>query len=141
MTSGSGYEVLADFVSIENLKGSNYNDTLAGSAAANAIDGFAGNDVINGLAGNDTLTGGMGSDTFVFNAGWGQDTVTDFTRSADMLDFTGVAGLVSFVSFVSFAQLSITASGGNAVVAFGVRSVTLTGVAASSLTAGDVMFH
>jgi Ca2+-binding RTX toxin-like protein len=42
------------FVSIENLIGSSYNDTLTGNAA---------NNVLNGGAGADKLTGGSGSDT------------------------------------------------------------------------------
>ena len=54
-TGGAGTDTL---VSIENLAGSAYGDTLTGDAAAN---------VLNGGAGNDTLDGGGGSDTAVFS--------------------------------------------------------------------------
>jgi len=42
-------------VSIENLTGSNYADTLIGDTGANVLTGGAGNDVLNGGAGTDTL--------------------------------------------------------------------------------------
>ena len=57
-TGGSGTDTLT---SIENLTGSNHNDTLTGNAGNNFIDG--------GL-GADTMTGGNGNDIYVFdNAG------------------------------------------------------------------------
>ena len=64
--------------SIENVKGTAFDDTITGSIVANVIDGGAGNDTISGGAGNDTLTGGAGNDTFKFAAGDGSDIITDF---------------------------------------------------------------
>ncbi len=49
--------------SIENLAGSNFDDTLFGDAGDNTLDGGAGNDVLIGGAGDDSLVGGLGSDT------------------------------------------------------------------------------
>ena len=40
-TVGSGTDTLTN---IENLTGSNFNDTLTGNAAANILSGLAGND-------------------------------------------------------------------------------------------------
>jgi Ca2+-binding RTX toxin-like protein len=60
-TGGSGSDTL---IAIENLTGSNYDDTLMGSAAANLLYGGTGNDVLNGGAGLDRMTGGEGSDTY-----------------------------------------------------------------------------
>jgi Ca2+-binding RTX toxin-like protein len=51
-TGGSGSDTLKG---IENLTGSNKNDTLTGNSAAN---------ILNGGAGIDTMTGGDGSDTY-----------------------------------------------------------------------------
>jgi Ca2+-binding RTX toxin-like protein len=59
-TGGAGSDTLSN---IENLVGTEFNDTLTGSAAANRIDGGEGNDLIDGAAGNDTLIGGAGLDT------------------------------------------------------------------------------
>ncbi|ASF48041.1 hypothetical protein [Methylovulum psychrotolerans] len=57
------------FLSIEDLIGSNYGDTLTGSAAANALFGMNGNDTLNGGDGNDTLNGGADNDTLDGGAG------------------------------------------------------------------------
>lgn len=85
-------------VSIENLEGSNYADTLTGSTVANLIKGLNGNDVISAGAGNDTLIGGAGKDTlaggtgkdnFVFssalNASTNVDTIKDFLAVDDTI--------------------------------------------------------
>jgi len=50
-------------ISIENLSGSRFADSLIGNGATNQLLGNAGNDSLNGLAGNDRLIGGDGSDT------------------------------------------------------------------------------
>ena len=60
--------------------------TLFAQAAKQSLQGGSGNDVLIG-APNDTLTGGAGSDTFVFNPGFGKDTITDFNVSQDVLRF------------------------------------------------------
>ncbi len=53
-------------LNIENLTGSEANDTLSGNGMANVLIGGGGDDVVDGGAGNDTLTGGThgpGGDT------------------------------------------------------------------------------
>jgi Ca2+-binding RTX toxin-like protein len=61
-------------VSIENIIGSNYNDTLTGGGpTGNVIYGGAGNDTINGGANSDVLYGGLGND-LVYGGG-GNDTL------------------------------------------------------------------
>jgi len=61
---GSAGDAAGDtLVSIENLSGSAYADTLVGSSAANTLSGGDGNDLIEGLAGADTLDGGNGTNT------------------------------------------------------------------------------
>jgi Ca2+-binding RTX toxin-like protein len=47
-------------ISIENVTGSNGNDTIVGNEIANVLDGRGGNDVLDGGFGNDTLIGGGG---------------------------------------------------------------------------------
>jgi Ca2+-binding RTX toxin-like protein/carbon monoxide dehydrogenase subunit G len=64
-TRGVGTDTLSG---IENLTGSNYNDTLTGDANANVISGGAGNDTIAGGAGADTLDGGTDIDTVDYSA-------------------------------------------------------------------------
>ncbi|GAA0640684.1 beta strand repeat-containing protein [Brevundimonas lenta] len=50
-------------ISIENLIGSGFNDSLTGDAAANDITGGAGDDALAGAGGVDTLRGGAGADS------------------------------------------------------------------------------
>ena len=51
------------FSSIENLRGSNFNDTLIGDNGANILTGNDGDDILEGMEGSDTLIGGNGNDT------------------------------------------------------------------------------
>ena len=58
-TLGAGRDT---HISIENLTGSAFNDSLYGDAGDNVLDGGAGNDRLVAGAGNDTLYGGDGDD-------------------------------------------------------------------------------
>ena len=97
---------------IEDAIGSSYDDGIVGNDAANRLSGGRGDDV---------LTGRGGADTFVFADNWDNDTITDFVRGEDLLDFSD-GGL-------SFANLTITSSGGDTLIAYHGDSVTLQGVA------------
>ena len=54
---------------IESLKGSMYDDVLAGTDAANTLTGMDGDDMLTGKGGDDTIDGGMGDDTIDGGAG------------------------------------------------------------------------
>ena len=76
-TGGAPLTSIANLGNIENIVGTNYNDTLIGDAVANRIAGGFGSDV---------LTGNDGQDTFVFSAalvGFHVDQVTDFSVADD----------------------------------------------------------
>jgi Ca2+-binding RTX toxin-like protein len=84
---------------IENVQGSNANDTLIGDGGANTLIGMGGNDTLSGGIGNDTLDGGAGDDSlsggvgldeFTFAAtNAGTDRVTDFNIFEDRLTILG----------------------------------------------------
>jgi Ca2+-binding RTX toxin-like protein len=61
---------------IENVEGSNFNDTLTGDGGANELRGLAGDDTLEGGPGNDTLDGGAGSDTASYANATGGVTVS-----------------------------------------------------------------
>ncbi|MBO4225994.1 cadherin-like domain-containing protein [Bradyrhizobium neotropicale] len=71
------------FSSIENLRGTAFDDTLIG-------DGH--NNILSGGGGNDTLFGGGGNDTFVFKQNaMGHATIGDFTPGHDKIELDYVA--------------------------------------------------
>ena len=67
-SGGDGNDIL---VSIENADGSEYDDSIVGSAEVNYLRGNAGNDSISGGDGGDTVDGGAGDDTL--EGGLGND--------------------------------------------------------------------
>lgn len=56
-------------ISIENVEGSQFNDTLIGNNGDNELCGLGGNDELDGKAGNDKLHGGDGNDTLMGREG------------------------------------------------------------------------
>jgi Ca2+-binding RTX toxin-like protein len=88
-TGGSGSDTL---ISIENLSGSTYADTLTGDGSANRLEGGNGNDTLGGGAGNDLLAGGLGNDSLVGGSGadlFRFDTLPDAASNRDTIaDFS-----------------------------------------------------
>ena len=89
-------------ISIENISGSFYADSIIGNTLANILKGDEGNDTINGGAGNDTinggggadvLTGGDGADTFFYSSSddFG-DSITDYVFNTDFFSFSFEGG-------------------------------------------------
>ena len=61
-----------EITGVENITGTQLNDTITGDDGDNILDGQAGTDTIEGGNGNDTLEGGAGADTL--DGGAGEDT-------------------------------------------------------------------
>ncbi len=84
----------------DNLAGNNDDSILSGAGDDTVLAG-AGNDTLVGGIGDDSLQGGTGVDTFVYAAGDGNDTITDFnfgntgtlsdgiTTNNDFVDLSG----------------------------------------------------
>ena len=120
-------------------------DVLTGGAGNDALLGDewlagGGNDVLDGGAGNDWLYGGNDNDTFVFRAGSGLDTVTDFGQAGDhdVIRFEGGP----FASFDALAASgAMTQSGADVIIALNAADqITLSNVTLSDLDAGDFLF-
>ncbi|MBL8339065.1 MAG: PD40 domain-containing protein, partial [Rhodoferax sp.] len=83
-----GQDSLRNF---ERLRGSAFNDILAGGTGNDTLQGGAGNDGLYAADGTDTLSGGAGNDTLDGGAG------------ADTADYSGAAGPVTAELWRSFA--------------------------------------
>jgi Ca2+-binding RTX toxin-like protein len=116
--------------------------SLTGNEFANRLVGGTGNDTLDGGAGNDSLAGGAGHDIFKFLAGFGQDTITDFTAHAgaagnkDLLDISSLG--ITAGTFA--ASVKITAgAGGTTMVSFNgsTNSIRLLNEAPASINSTD----
>jgi VCBS repeat-containing protein len=131
-TIGAGTDTLTG---IENLTGSNFNDSLTGDNNNNVINGGLGNDVLNGGGGDDLLIGGLGNNTLTGGAGadtfqWlkgnsGHDVVTDFTPGTDKLDLSqllqGENGTTA--SLDDYLHFTVTGSGASVLTSIDVSAM------------------
>ncbi|PZQ47516.1 MAG: hypothetical protein DI556_16845 [Rhodovulum sulfidophilum] len=108
---GAGNDTLDGGYGNDRLYGDIGNDKLVGNVGKDTLDGGAGNDQLSGGAGNDLLTGGDGADTFIFGAGGGSDTITDFDLARDLIDLRPLAlddlGDVAMSDVSAGARLSV----------------------------------
>jgi Ca2+-binding RTX toxin-like protein len=107
-TGGTAGDASGDsYSSIENVKGTQFADTLGGNGVGNIIFGYGGNDTLVGGGGEDVLSGGEGDDTFT-NTGAGKHVYYGGDASGD-------AGIdtVSYEGFGSSVTVSLLSNGGN----------------------------
>ncbi|NQZ73945.1 MAG: hypothetical protein HRT60_12850, partial [Dinoroseobacter sp.] len=85
------------------LVGLGGDDVISGAAGDDTLKGGDGDDALNGGAGNDILIGGTGADTFIFEEGFGTDTVTDFdpNEAGEAIDLAGVSSIVDYADLTS----------------------------------------
>ena len=75
-------------VSIENVYGTIFDDSVSGDEAVNLLLGFGGNDTLYGLAGNDRLFGHNGAD--ILSGGTDNDTVSGGDGTDQVFGGSGV---------------------------------------------------
>ncbi len=124
---------------IENLVGSNGgNDRLTGDNGNNVLNGYNGADWLTGGQGNDTLFLGNDSaqDRVIFStAGFGEDSVRQFTNGTDILDLRGLS--------LSFSDVIVTDQGTNTVLTFNGLAgdqITLTNFDHNLIDSSDFFF-
>jgi peroxidase len=106
------------------IGGNNDNASISGGPADDTI--------VAGLGQNQILTGGGGSNVFVFNGNTADDTIADFSPTADKLEF----------SQMTMADLTVSAasSDGHAEVKYGGNTINLLGVSPDQLDCSNYMF-
>ncbi|MDB4224992.1 M10 family metallopeptidase C-terminal domain-containing protein, partial [Granulosicoccus sp.] len=152
-------------VNIENVIGTDGNDTLIGDSQDNILEGRIGNDFLVGAGGNDTLDGGVGIDTADYSAApdsinvnldTGAVSADGYNAVDTIIDVENVIGTASDDVIVGNADAntidsgagddSLTASAGSDEIDGGLGSDTLdysgllgiTGVSVSLNGASDV---
>ena len=115
----------------EAILGGTNADTLVGTSGDDIIIGKGGNDTITGGLGADTLTGGSGKVRFVYNSSSdstpsSHDTITDFSASRDIIDFTNIAG-INANSHIPTFQGHLTGSGNLSLHAHSVGYIEVNG--------------
>ena len=78
-------------------------DDMRGRGGADTLRGRGVKDKLTGGPGNDTLNGALGSDTYIFDDGWGQDSIGSEDGGLDTLDFSTLSRRVTFGSVVPTA--------------------------------------
>jgi len=155
LEAGTGYfgDAQGDsLVSIENLKGSDYNDRLYGDSQQNHLYGEAGNDVIKGGGAKDLLFGGDGDDQIeggsgkdfilggpgfdTVTGGGGGDTFQFNTQDAYPLEIYGRADPELFGIITDFNQAQ-----GDQIRMTGGEDLTFVGEAAFSGDAGELRYE
>lgn len=147
---GAGGDAAGDrYVSIENVVGSAFADSITGSDGANVLHGSDGSDTINGSKGADTvygdggddvLSGGADADVFAFpdvvpaGAGWGDDLITAFQNGLDKISFVGSSVVHGFGDIV------FAADNGDTLITVGADSIRLAGFDPALLDASDFVF-
>ncbi|WP_442962704.1 beta strand repeat-containing protein [Pseudomonas sp. Leaf48] len=137
-TLGAGTDILTG---IENLAGSNFNDTLTGNNSNNVITGGLGNDVLSGGGGDDLLIGGLGNNSLSGGAGadtfqWlkgnsGHDVIADFTPGTDKLDLSQLLQGENGTSASLDDYLHFTVTGSGAAVTTSIDVSAMAGAASN----------
>ncbi len=113
--NGAGSDATGDtYVSIENVTGTAFADTISGDGMGNRLAGEVGNDTLNGLGGDDVLLGGAGDDTI--NGGLGNDWLTGGAGADKLIGGGGDDG-VSYVGSAAAVTVRLdlqTVTGGDA---------------------------
>ena len=135
INGGSGFDTIDGGGGNDIINGGANSDTINGGTGDDIIDGGGGPDFLNGGLGNDTLTGGSDVDIFIFEADFGNDTITAF-GGADAIDLSalGLSGI---------SDLEITADGQDVIVNVAgdaQNSIRIQNTTVDQITGGDFIF-
>lgn len=102
MVGSDHADIITGANAADDLSGGDGNDTLSGMGGDDHLMGEAGDDILSGGVGADALFGGIGDDTYIFERGFGQDSIADYDR------VSGGADKILFGSNINSTDVSVT---------------------------------
>lgn len=131
---GEGSDVIFGGAGNDTIYASNDNDGIVAGDGDDLVFGGLGSDVITGGNGNDEMYGSTGADTFLFEPGFGDDSIGGFAaKGENKIDFSLIPGL-------SFSDLTITQVGTDTLIDLDAGSILLFNTTATTIDAGDFFF-
>jgi len=149
LTGGAGMDILLGGDGDDTLDGQGGIDFVIGGAGGDVMSGGAGLDILVGGAGRDEMTGGTGddfqlggggTDLFIFEDGWGDDTILDFDASStgDVVVLRDVSEITDYNDLVANHMVQ---DGTDVVISDGFgNTITLIGYTLAELESGDFVF-
>ena len=137
---GNGDDILNGGADGDVLFGGTGRDTVNGDGGDDVIFGRGGFDILNGGAGDDLLEGGLQADQFIFEDGFGNDTITDFAslNNAERIHLSDVTEITDFQDLIDNHMSQV---GADVLIDDGLgNTITLLGVQLSDLDAVDFVF-
>ncbi|NDF11890.1 MAG: hypothetical protein EB060_03620 [Proteobacteria bacterium] len=137
ITGGDGADSIQGNEGNDILSGDNGNDILRGGFGDDQIFGGANEDIIFGGPGNDYMNGGAGFDIYVFEAGFGNDTIGGFDGAGaggGVLDVIKISSAV-VANVAAILALAVVTDSGVVINFGGGNSITLIG--ATNVVADD----
>lgn len=140
LSGGNGGDKLNGGGGRDRLTGDNGNDRLFGGSGNDVLKGGSGRDTLDGGTGNDRLNGNSGSDLFVFNEGFGTDTITGFDAVDDneRIDLSAVAAITDFTDLAASHMSAV--AGGVLIDDLAGNTIFLKGVVLADLHDADFIF-
>ncbi len=92
LLGGIGNDTLNGGDNIDGIQGGDGDDIMNGGAGTDTLLGGAGIDTINGGADNDRINGGSQTDIFLFDTGFGNDTIVSFENGFEVMNVSNVTG-------------------------------------------------
>ena len=124
LSGDAGDDVLDGGDQDDTLFGGLNNDILDGGADDDDLSGGQGDDTLTGNTGDDLLEGGGDDDLYLFQAGWGSDTLNEgVDEGTDIVDYSALTTPLTF----AVGSLTVTDGLGNSLFSAGDTVVGIIG--------------
>jgi len=138
VTGGTGDDLIFSGGGNDTVLGGSGNDDIFSGGGDDSVSAGEGDDTLWGGGGDDIFTGGAGADTFVFAAGQGDDSITDFDSAGDILRLSNTN--TDFTSLADVEAAATEQNGGILIDLGGGDSLFLAGLGLNDLPSVSFVF-